>query len=78
MGNGRLVHRQQAGADKLAAVITGIGWPHHPTVQHVRQPHVVHIGRFAGGLGRDIDTRSAGANQAVFGLRLERRIAGDR
>ncbi|MNC56215.1 hypothetical protein D3C75_1057960 [compost metagenome] len=78
MGNGLLVHRQQAGADKLTAVIAGIRRPHHPAMQHVRQPHVVHIGGLAGGLGRDINACSAGADQPVFALRLERRIAGDR
>ena len=72
------VHRQQAGADKLAAVVPGIGRPHHPAVQHVRQAHIVYVGGFTGRLGRNIDARGAGAHQAILRLRFQRRVAGNR
>ena len=44
---------------------TGIRRPHHPAVQHAGHAHVVHEDEFARQLGRDVDARLRGADDAV-------------
>ena len=70
VGDGRFVHRQQAGADERAGVQPGIGRAQHPAMQHAGPAHVVHIDRLAGGLGGQVDPRRAGADHGVVGHRL--------
>ncbi|MCY1419028.1 hypothetical protein D9M71_346030 [compost metagenome] len=77
MGDGGFIHRQQAVADKVAAVMAGIGRADDPTVKHVGQAHVVHIGQLAGGLARDVYPCGATPDQAVVLDGLERGVVGN-
>ncbi|MNF77301.1 hypothetical protein D3C84_594420 [compost metagenome] len=77
MGDGGFVHRQEAVADEFAAVVAGVGRAHDPPMEHARQAHVVDIGQFAGGLGRDIHPRRATPHQPILIEGLQRRLAGD-
>ncbi|MNL07874.1 hypothetical protein D3C87_1285710 [compost metagenome] len=78
IGDRRFVHRDQAGADEVAAVAPRIGRTHHPAVQHARHAHVVDEGQFAGGLGGNVDARRAPPHHPVLlhGLGLD--IVGQR
>ena len=77
MRDGRLVHLQQAVADKLATVQPGIGRADHPAMQHVRQAHVMHIDQLARGFGGDIHPGRGLAHQSIVLHRLERCIPGN-
>ena len=69
-----LVDRLQRVADEITGVDARIRRPHDAAVQHAGHALVVHEHLVAAGLGRDVDARRRGADDAVVGRRLERRV----
>ena len=70
----RFIDRLQRVADEVAMVSASVRRTHHATVQHAGYPHVVHEDEFARQLGRNIDTRLRGADDAVVVGMLQLRV----
>ena len=50
--------------------------PHHPAMQHARQPNVLNVGGTAGDLGRDIQSSNGLSHDLVARCRLRRDLRG--
>ena len=68
VGDGGLVHAQQAAADEVACIEAGVGRAHHAAVQHARQAHVVDEDQSAAELVGQIDAWGGLADHTVVGF----------
>ena len=64
----------EGGLVDLQKLTAAPGRAYHPGVQHIGQPHVLHIGRTAADFGRDVQPRQRFADQGEAASWLEGRV----
>ncbi|SVK51624.1 Uncharacterised protein [Acinetobacter baumannii] len=68
------IHRQQAAAQRCAAVGACVRRTHHPAMQHAGQAQVVHVGQPPADLGRNIDPGDGAADIAALLFTVQRHV----
>ncbi len=68
------IHRQQAAAQRGAAVGAYVRRAHHPAMQHAGQTQIVHVGQPTAHFGRNIDSGNGAADVAILLFTVQRHV----
>ncbi len=68
------IHRQQAAAQRRAAVGACVRRAHHPAMQHAGQTQIVHVGQPTAHFGRNVDSGNGAADVAILLFTVQRHV----